>query len=87
MQATELILNNNRLRLLHPNLSKCPRLKILRVEENCLDKFQFPPEILIHSQISLIAFSGNLFQFSDFQQLPGYEEYQERYTAIKRKGV
>ena len=64
LQAVELNLNRNRLRLLHPNLAKCPRLKILRVDENCLEKFQFSHEILAHSQISLISFSGNLFQFS-----------------------
>ncbi|CAJ0956075.1 unnamed protein product, partial [Mesorhabditis belari] len=85
LNAAEVNLNQNQLASLAPNLSKCPRLKILRVEENCLPKTAFTKALLESSPVSIIAYSGNLFQESDFQSLPGYEDYQLRYTATKRK--
>ena len=81
----ELILNKNQLNSLPENLAKCRNLKVLRVEENCLNKTDFHQSILAESQLNLIVFEGNLFQERDFQQLPGYEQYQERFTAVKKK--
>uniref|UniRef100_A0A915D015 Leucine-rich repeat-containing protein 57 n=1 Tax=Ditylenchus dipsaci TaxID=166011 RepID=A0A915D015_9BILA len=83
----QLNMNRNRLNSIHTNLSKCPNLKVLRVDENCLQKNQFSKPILEESKISLITHAGNVFQDKDFQSLPGYETYQERFTATKRKGV
>ncbi|CAD6194403.1 unnamed protein product [Caenorhabditis auriculariae] len=86
LKAIELSLNQNRLRSLNATkLIECPRLRSLRVEENCLAKTEFTRELLEKSQISLIAFNGNLFQDREFQDLNGYEAYQDRYTATRRK--
>ncbi|KAL3993676.1 Leucine rich repeat family protein [Acanthocheilonema viteae] len=86
LKTSELNLNQNRLNSLNAaNLMHCEALRILRVEENCLNKTDFISDFLINSNVSLIAYAGNLFQDKDFQNLPGYEEYQNRYTATKRK--
>ncbi|VDN23429.1 unnamed protein product [Gongylonema pulchrum] len=86
LKTSELNLNQNRLNSLNmANLIQCENLKILRVEENCLNKNSFSSDFLKNSNVSLIAYAGNLFQEKDFQNLPGYEEYQARYTATKRK--
>lgn len=87
LNAIELNLDRNQLSKLNNKLADCRNLRVLRVEENCLDKNEFTEKILGSSPISLIKYSGNLFQEKDFQQLPGYESYQERFTATKRKGV
>ncbi|KAH7718019.1 leucine Rich Repeat family protein [Aphelenchoides avenae] len=87
LRAAELNLNRNRLNAISPRLAKCARLKVLRVEENCLASTVFTKEILKDSQLSLIAYAGNLFAEKDFQGLPGYDDYQDRFTATKRKGV
>ncbi|CAD5211678.1 unnamed protein product [Bursaphelenchus okinawaensis] len=87
LKASELNLNRNRLNTLHDNLAKCQKLRILRVEENCLNKTAFTVAILKESSLSLICYSGNLLNDTEFQHLNGYEEYQERFTATKRKGV
>lgn len=58
---------------------------MFRVDENCLQKVQFSKEILAESNISLITYAGNLFQDKDFQNLPGYEVYQDRFFATRRK--
>lgn len=86
LRATELNLQRNQLSTLNAfNLSKCARLKTLRVDENCLLKEEFVQDLLEHSQLSLITFEGNLFQEKDFQLLPGYEQYERRFTATKRR--
>lgn len=87
LKATELNLNRNRLSSLNDNLALCPNLKVFRVDENCLEKRAFTEKILKESTLSLITYNGNLFQDSDFQHLPGYEQYQDRFTATKRKGM
>lgn len=62
LNAIELNLNRNRLNKLNDNLAECKKLRVFRVEENCLDQSAFSPKILGSSSISLIAYSGNLFQ-------------------------
>lgn len=85
LQVSEINLNQNRLNSLNKNLAHCRRLRTLRVEENCLKKTDFSFDFLANSNVSLILYAGNLFQDKDFQDRPGYEEYQSRYTATKRK--
>ncbi|VDK72002.1 unnamed protein product [Onchocerca ochengi] len=86
LKTSELNLNQNRINSLNAaNLVHCEALRTLRVEENCLNKTDFISDFLINSNVSLIAYAGNLFQEKDFQNLPGYDEYQNRYTATKRK--
>lgn len=85
--ASDINLNNNKLIHLNPTLVCAKRLKTLRVEHNALPKQAFTKELLEESALSLIAFSHNHFQQKDFQDLPGYEAYEQRFTANRRKGV
>lgn len=85
LNVTELNLNQNRLAKLSSKLAEWPRLKVLRVEENCLPIDGLPSELLSSSAVSLIAFDGNLFDTKSFQNLDGYEKYLDRYTATKKK--
>jgi hypothetical protein len=85
LQTTELILNKNQLSKIPVELGKAPKLKVLRVEENCLHGDGFPAEFLRISPVSLIAMDGNPIVARTFQGLDGYESYAERYTATKRK--
>ena len=36
LQVTELILNKNQISFISESISECPKLKTLRIEENCL---------------------------------------------------
>ena len=85
LQTSELILNNNQLVKIPVELASAPKLRVLRVEENCLDAAGFPAEFLRNSPVSLIAMDGNPIVSRSFQNLEGYEAYSERYTATKRK--
>ena len=46
LEATELVLNCNQIRFIAPEVSQCPRLKTLRLEENCLSLDAIPSTIL-----------------------------------------
>ena len=59
------------------------RLKVLRVEENCLSEIS--SEILKNSTISTLYFDGNLFDKKKIENTEGYEEYSKRYTQSKQK--
>ncbi|KAI8788690.1 leucine-rich repeat-containing protein 57-like isoform X1 [Biomphalaria glabrata] len=85
LQAVELNLNQNQITKLPESIAKCPRLKVLRLEENCLEISAFTPEIMKTSKISLFAVEGNMFDMKLFHQLDGYDEYMERFTATKKK--
>jgi Leucine-rich repeat (LRR) protein len=85
LNAIELILNQNQLSTLPTSLVGCRRLRVLRVQENCLGKSAFNATLLADSNLSLISYEGNLLQEKDFQQLPGYDQYQDRFTATKKK--
>ena len=71
--------------VLSDELSRCPQLKTLRLEENCLTLASISPVILRDSKISLLAVEGNLFDVKDLTQTEGYSQYMERYTATKKK--
>lgn len=81
----ELNLNQNQISSVSEKVAKCPRLKVLRLEENCLPLHAIPTAILRESQISLLALEGNLFEMKEFHNLEGYDKYMERYTATKKK--
>ena len=103
LEATELVLNCNQISVLAPEISSCPRLKTLRLEENCLALDSIPTPLLadrytvlsvltkklqkvfLKSGVSLLAVEGNLFDIKKMDDLPGFEKYMERYTAVKRK--
>jgi len=85
LEATELVLNCNQVSLIAPEVSQCPRLRTLRLEENCLTLDSIPTSLLAESKVSLLAFEGNLFDVKKLNQVQGYDEYMSRYTAVKRK--
>lgn len=85
LQVTELNVNQNQISVIAEELADCPKLKILRIEENCLPIAAIHSRILKESKISNIYLDGNMFQSKQFVDLDGYEEYMERYTAVKKK--
>ncbi|KAF6724127.1 Leucine-rich repeat-containing protein 57 [Oryzias melastigma] len=85
LQAIEINLNQNQISGLSPEISRCPRLKVLRLEENCLELNSIPHAILSDSQVSLLSVEGNLFEVKNLRELEGYEKYMERFTATKKK--
>ena len=66
-------------------LAKCPRLKTLRLEENCLSLDAIPQILLSDSTVSTMNLNGNLFSDKQIADTPGYDKYMERYTAVRRK--
>lgn len=85
LQVAELNLNQNQISLISQDIAKCPRLKTLRLEENCLQLDNVPTDILSNSNISMLAIEGNLFDMKSFYSVEGYDKYMERYTAVKKK--
>ena len=59
---------------LSERVAECPRLKVLRLEENCLELVSFTPRILKESSIALLAIEGNLFDMKAFHNLEGYDD-------------
>ncbi|XP_064601522.1 leucine-rich repeat-containing protein 57-like [Liolophura sinensis] len=85
LHTIELNLNQNQISSLPESIADCPRLKVLRVEENCLEVTAFTPKIMRDSQIALLAVEGNVFDLKAFHNLEGYDDYMERFTATKKK--
>lgn len=85
LNAVEVNLNQNQMSAISEDIVECPRLKILRLEENCLNLTAFSPKILKESSLTLLAVDGNLFEMKSLHQLEGYDAYMERYTATKKK--
>ncbi|XP_039993017.1 leucine-rich repeat-containing protein 57 isoform X1 [Xiphias gladius] len=85
LQAIEINLNQNQISVLSAEVSQCPRLKVLRLEENCLELSSIPLSILTDSQVSLFSVEGNLFEVKKLRDLEGYDKYMERFTATKKK--
>lgn len=81
----ELNLNQNQISEISPSIATCPRLKTLRIEENCLQINAFPVQILTESKICNLSADGNLFELKQLAEIPGYEAYMERFTAVKKK--
>ncbi|CAG9818371.1 unnamed protein product [Phaedon cochleariae] len=85
LNITELNLNQNQIAQISGQIADCPRLKTLRLEENCLQLAAIPTRILADSNISNISLDGNLFEAKQLSDLEGYEAYMERFTAVKKK--
>lgn len=85
LQVTELICNQNQISSLAVEVAECPRLKTLRLEENCLPITEIHTNILKESKISNLYLDGNLFATKQFNELDGYEDYMERFTAVRKK--
>ncbi|XP_073832996.1 leucine-rich repeat-containing protein 57 [Musca autumnalis] len=85
LRVTELNLNQNQISMLSEEIADCPKLKTLRLEENCLQASAFTPRILKESKVCNLFVDGNLFNPKEFNQLDGYDDYMERYTQVKKK--
>lgn len=85
LHVIELNVNQNQITGLAAEMAECPRLKVLRIEENCLPITEIHSRILKESQISNMYVDGNMFQSKEFVALDGYDEYMERFTAVKKK--
>ena len=55
-------------------LADCERLKILRLESNCLSVDEFPARLLADSQVALLALDGNVFEMKQLAELDGYDK-------------
>ncbi|CAK9293943.1 unnamed protein product [Gordionus sp. m RMFG-2023] len=74
IQCIEINLNYNQLTQLPEGLSKCPRLKVIRLEHNSLTPHSIPPSIFRDSTLCIISLDGNKFLHKDLQNSPGYSE-------------
>ncbi|KAI8429723.1 hypothetical protein MSG28_000284 [Choristoneura fumiferana] len=83
--VTELNISQNEISFISEDLHQAPRLKILRLEENCLSLEAIKPSLLRDSKIHTVNLDGNLFETKQLALLEGYNEYIERYTAMKKK--
>jgi Leucine-rich repeat (LRR) protein len=85
IDCIELNLNDNRINYISTEIAKCPRLKVLRLENNILELNKIPRTLLVDSKVALLTLDGNLFTQKQLQNYDGYDAYMERYTATKRK--
>ncbi len=67
------------------NISKCKRLKILRLDNNKLRLKSIPTSLLKDSTVLQLSVKGNCFEEKQFQLVEGYDDYERRYTANQRK--
>ncbi|XP_077299436.1 leucine-rich repeat-containing protein 57-like [Arctopsyche grandis] len=85
LQASELNMNQNQVSNISEEISQCSKLKVLRLEENCLPLTAIHASLLRDSKIHTLCLDGNLFDSKQLMSLDGYNEYMERFTAVKKK--
>ena len=78
LSCIELNLNENRVKQISGNLSKCSRLKVVRLEQNLLEIGSIPVCVLADSKVSLISLDGNLFTQKQLEQVEGYDKVNLR---------
>ena len=74
ISAVEINLNQNQINRIPEAIAACKRLKVLRLEENCLDEAGIPPVVLADSTISLLCLQGNPLDISEVRSMPEYEK-------------
>ena len=74
ISAVEINLNRNQIAVIPESISKCQRLKVLRLEENCIEIMGLPPSVLKDSKISLLCLEGNPLLTRELQEIPEYEK-------------
>jgi Leucine-rich repeat (LRR) protein len=82
LNCVEINLNENQIKNISPNISKCPRLKVIRLEQNILEIDSIPHSLLSDSQVALISIDGNLFNQKQFEKLPGYDKVCSIYVIL-----
>jgi hypothetical protein len=85
LHVMELNLNQNQISAISDKCADCPRLKTLRLNENCLQLGAIHRHIFENSSVSLFELEGNLFEMKQLCDLDGYDKYMERYTAVRKK--
>ncbi|CAF3998384.1 unnamed protein product, partial [Adineta steineri] len=85
LEVDELNLNNNQISQISTNISKCKRLKILRLDNNKLKLESIPTSLLKNSTVFQLSVNGNFFEETQFQLVEGYDDYERRYTTNQRK--
>lgn len=85
INASEINLNDNQISVVSPEIAKAPKLKMLKLENNCLSLSAVPKSLLKDSKVSSLLVVGNHFDIKDFEHLDGYENYMQRYTETKKK--
>ncbi|CAF1372535.1 unnamed protein product [Adineta steineri] len=85
LEVDELNLNNNQISQISTNISKCKRLKILRLDNNKLKLESIPTSLLKNSTVFQLSVNGNFFEETQFQLIEGYDDYERRYTTNQRK--
>lgn len=83
--VSELNLNQNQVSSISENLANCPKLKVLRLEENCLPLSQIHVSLLQDSKVHTLCLDGNLFDSKQLMSQEGYDDYMARFTAVKKK--
>ena len=74
ISAVEINLNQNQINRIPQAIAACKRLKVLRLEENCLDESGIPPVVLADSTISLLCLEGNPLDIKDLRSMPEYDK-------------
>lgn len=74
ISAVEINLNQNQINHIPETISACKRLKVLRLEENCLHESGIPPVVLADSTISLLCLQGNPLDINELRSMPEYEK-------------
>lgn len=74
ISAVEINLNSNQIAVIPESVAKCSRLKVLRLDENCIELMGVPPAVLRDSKISLLCLEGNPVMMRELQQIPEYEQ-------------
>lgn len=77
LNCIELNLNENQVSYISPKLAQCPRLKVLRLEQNNLHLQAIPTSLLADSKVSLLSLDGNVFTPKQFESLEGYEKVKK----------
>lgn len=85
IKVTDLNLNENQINYIPPEIAKAPKLKILKLDENCLTLKSIPKVLLSESKVSSLFVAGNQFDMKDLEHVDGYDDYIARYTETKKK--
>uniref|UniRef100_A0A0R3SZK9 LRRCT domain-containing protein n=1 Tax=Hymenolepis diminuta TaxID=6216 RepID=A0A0R3SZK9_HYMDI len=82
LQVIELNLCENEISVISESLSKCPRLKVLRLAHNKIQLGEFPLALLESSNISLLTIEGNPLSLKILQELPAYAKVRSQSLAF-----
>ena len=57
-------------------------MKVLRLEENCLEITALTPKIMKESKIALFAVEGNVFDMKMFTHIDGYDQVSKILVSL-----